>query len=310
MARFLGISYYNGRVKNIIKNYGKEHGYNIEDILKKNNKIKQNYCLNCGKPLGKGIKKKFCNNKCSAHYNNLLRGPKTYEQKQNISKGIRKSLQSQNFKPHNRYTKDRPNDSEIKLISEWINEGIIINENNNIIRDKFISLNKIQPRICKVCGRKFKVFINDNGNISKSQTCSLNCRKELQSSNSKKIAAKLISEGKHQGWKSRNIKSYPEKFFEQVLNNNNIKYERENRKNGKYFLDFYITKNGKEIDLEIDGKQHTYSDRVISDIKRDCFLTNKGYIVYRIPWNSINTTANKQLMERKIKDFLEFYNNL
>lgn len=40
-------------------------------------------------------------------------------------------------------------------------------------------------------------------------------------------------------------------FFETVLNNNHIHYEREKHV-GKYFLDFVIG----TIDLEIDGKQH------------------------------------------------------
>lgn len=60
----------------------------------------------------------------------------------------------------------------------------------------------------------------------------------------------------------------------------NITYVREDFSTKKYFLDFLIEKNGKKIDLEIDGKQH--KDRKDHDKERDEYLTNLGYIIYRI----------------------------
>lgn len=45
-------------------------------------------------------------------------------------------------------------------------------------------------------------------------------------------------------------------------------------------------------------------------MKRDSFLREKGYIIYRIPWNSINKEKGKILMKEKINKFLEFYNSL
>ena len=41
-----------------------------------------------------------------------------------------------------------------------------------------------------------------------------------------------------------------------------------------WFLDFYIELNNKKIDLEIDGKQHKYKDRIESDTKRDIYILN------------------------------------
>lgn len=67
-----------------------------------------------------------------------------------------------------------------------------------------------------------------------------------------------------------------------VLDNNNISYTREDFSTKKYFLDFLIEKNGKKIDLEIDGKQHKYEDRKDHDKERDEYLTGLGYIVYRV----------------------------
>lgn len=72
-------------------------------------------------------------------------------------------------------------------------------------------------------------------------------------------------------------------------------------------MDFFIEKNGVKIDLEIDGKQHLYEDRKIHDKERDEFLTEKGYIIYRVPWNEINSEEGKLLMKNKINDFLTFF---
>ena len=73
---------------------------------------------------------------------------------------------------------------------------------------------------------------------------------------------------------------------------------------------FLYRKNGKFIDLEIDGKQHEYEDRKKHDIERDRYLRSKGYLVYRIKWNEINSENGKQLMKSKIDDFLLFYNSI
>lgn len=68
--------------------------------------------------------------------------------------------------------------------------------------------------------------------------------------------------------------------------------------------------NGKFIDLEIDGKQHKYPDRLESDKIRDNFITKNNIIVYRIEWNEINSEKGKLLMEEKINKFLDFYKNI
>jgi very-short-patch-repair endonuclease len=131
---------------------------------------------------------------------------------------------------------------------------------------------------------------------------------------SRKVQQKLLAEGRHKGWQARNIISYPEKFWMEVLRNNNIEYSFNhvvNKKthlglddNSNYFLDFLINGN---IDLEIDGKQHKYEDRAESDRIRDEILTQNNFIVYRVEWNEINSETGKQLMKEKIDNFLEFY---
>ena len=117
----------------------------------------------------------------------------------------------------------------------------------------------------------------------------------------RRIQLELVANGTHKGWRSRNITSYAERFFKSVLDNNKIKYKRELHV-GKYFLDFVVD----DIDIEIDGKQHQYVERKISDIERDDYLRKQGYFVYRIRWNEINTISGKQMMKDKIDCLLDF----
>lgn len=123
---------------------------------------------------------------------------------------------------------------------------------------------------------------------------------------------RLRAEGKQFGFPTRNIISYPEKFWAKVLKNNNINYQKEvkvsNDHNSCYFLDFLIKINNIKIDLEIDGQQHLKPERIESDKIRDAFLS-KEYIIYRVPWNEINSEQGKILMQDKINKFLQFYQN-
>lgn len=115
-------------------------------------------------------------------------------------------------------------------------------------------------------------------------------------------------------WMPRNQISYAEKFWIQVLNNNKISFDHDHtvKVDNKhwYFLDFYIEKNGKKIDLEIDGKQHTYPDRLASDEVRDKFLVSNEYLVYRVAWNEINSEEGKNMMKTNIDNFLAWYNKI
>lgn len=133
---------------------------------------------------------------------------------------------------------------------------------------------------------------------------------------SKATQERLIAEGKHQGWKSRNKKSYAEKFWTEVLDNNNIPYQAEYvlKKSdlgidslNNFFLDFLLPGN---IDLEIDGKQHSYKDRKEHDKERDAILTAHGYTIYRIQWINPNTLQNKLKVQNQIKEFLDWYQEL
>lgn len=169
---------------------------------------------------------------------------------------------------------------------------------------------KSNKSICAGCGKLFYPEIKQNGKISKTKFCSQECKKNYLVEKGKNNYKIMKANGTHKPWQSRNITSYPERFWIEVLNNNDIGFKREYFFDKKYFLDFYIVVNGKKIDLEIDGKQHLREEHIGHDEIRDEYIKSKGLHVYRIPWNEINSDAGKLLMKEKIDNFLIYYNEL
>jgi len=221
--------------------------------------------------------------------------------KRNISNGNKKSLLNRGYVTY----------------KDAIINGLIFNPNNLDVGDHIISLRKIQENTCKcvICSNEIKPIVVKPIRLSRSKTCSFECNKQLKINIGKISSKQIIDEGRHKGWQTRNILSYAEKFWIDVLINNDIKFIHNKpikQENGisNYFLDFYIENNGKQIDLEIDGKQHNYDERKISDEKRDKFVTSQNIIVYRIKWNSINTNKGKLEMKNKIDNFLKFYKDV
>lgn len=249
---------------------------------KKNERIKKYYqnpskCRECNVVLKYSKKRnKFCSSSCSASYNNKNRIV-TDEHKRKTSltlKGIKSPL-----------------------------KGRVMN------KEKL-------DKNCIICDKLFIPKRTKSGLLSKSKCCSKECRTKLKSENGTKIMKKRIKNGTHKGWQSRNIISYPEKFFIEVLKNNNlfkkcsVNYVISKRDLGlenhsNYFLDFFF--EDKNIDLEIDGKQHEF--RKEHDNKRDALLVKNGIKVYRIKWKSINTKKGKEYINKEIEKFLDFYNN-
>lgn len=230
-----------------------------------------NICLQCGKEIPKN--RKFCSSSCSASYNNRKREKRTEESKKKASQSL-----------HKLYLERRGDDYV------WDEKA-----------KRFL-----KKHICENCQNVFYTKHND------ARFCSTYCAKNSEETK-QKIREKVkerIDNGTFSGWKERNISSYPEIFWERVLTENGIPYIREDFSTKKYFLDFLIEKNNKKIDLEIDGKQHKYEDRHSHDIERDLFLKERGYDIYRVPWNEINSEDGKFKMKEKINKFLEYYRNI
>ena len=167
-------------------------------------------------------------------------------------------------------------------------------------------INKKKEKECIICN---SIFLG----TKKARTCSKECSNQLQ----RNIMNEKVLNGEHKGWATRNISSYPEEFFKVVLNNLNLPYEFNFpvskpslgvKSSSSYFLDFYIQIEQRKIDLEIDGKQHEYTDRKESDQERDSLLIQNGYEVYRIKWKNPVTEENKIYIKseiEKMKTFLD-----
>jgi len=256
------------------------------------------YFLHCGKvvPYYKRNTNCCCTS-CSRSIANKNRGRLSEETKTKISEKLKTNVVQQHS----------INDNNYKLISECIDLGLIENYKNVEYVDKYIKISNCKTHICPICGKVYKTYLKKDGRLTNYSACSDECLK-IKSGNiiSQKVKTR-IENGTFSGWKSRNILSYPEKFWIEVLDNNNITYKT-NYPFDKYFLDFYIEHNNRKIDLEIDGKQHKYKDRRLSDIKRDEFIKSNQIEVYRIDWNEINSDIGKAKMKQKIDNFLEFYN--
>lgn len=266
-----GKNYTNGRLQDKVNTDCLDEGIDFVEVLTKNN---TRYCLNCGKILDSKSKQKFCSSSCSATYNNKMRGGQSEETKKRISSSLKIR--------HENERKDKDCLYKPKLKR---------------------SLHKC---VCIICGKE---FYSRHKNVTH---CSKKCvsRDERINEVLRQAQYKALENGTHVMFSDKPRISFPEQYWMRVLDDANIKYEYNVYTLKRYFLDFYIEKNGLKIDLEIDGRQHLRDEWVKHDNERNMLLQKAGYIVYRVPWNVINTHIGKERMENKVKDFLSFYENL
>jgi len=114
-----------------------------------------------------------------------------------------------------------------------------------------------------------------------------------------KIAAQR---GTHAGWHYRKGEtSYPERYFEDVLQHEKIDgWERE-KKVGRWFIDFAFA--DKKIAVEIDGRQH--DERQEQDKIKDDYLREHGWTVYRIKWFNPKNEVGKSKLHPQVKAVLD-----
>lgn len=166
-----------------------------------------------------------------------------------------------------------------------------------------IKIRTTAPRVCKICNSEYY-----NATL---RYCSPACSKQAVSMfrsdpEYRKAVSdrqkKLYAEGKIKGWSTRSkLKpSYPEQYFINLFNNENIEYEREVKK-GRFFCDFVW--EDKKLILEVDGKQHTYPDHIERDKRKDTYLQSIGYTVVRIQWVNPTTDVNKEKLYEQINNF-------
>lgn len=287
MNKYIGSEHHKNNARNAYEK-GRIKLKELKDLRISEYNINPKYCKFCGKIFTyENRNKKYCNSSCSAKDTNKLK------------KGIKYKLSE------NGYLNIVNANKKIKNVITYL----VIEEN-----DKKIVIKK--TKICPCCSGEFIIKRPEQ------KYCSKKCgaKNRFFSDETKdKLRNKVkerIDNGTFSGWSNRNIISYPEQFFIEVLNNNNITYIHNKpikkkdlgcNENSNYFLDFYF--EDKKIDLEIDGKQHKLKERKESDKKRDELLIKNGIKVYRIEWKSINNENGKIYIEKEIKKFLDYYNS-
>ncbi len=94
-----------------------------------------------------------------------------------------------------------------------------------------------------------------------------------------------------------NKKSYPEKFFIKVIENEFIDKNYKNEYSiGIYSLDFAWIHKKKCI--EIDGKQHErFEEYKVRDRKKDIFLKENGWSILRISWKEMYDNPKQKIKE-------------
>lgn len=85
--------------------------------------------------------------------------------------------------------------------------------------------------------------------------------------------------------------SYPEKYFREWLEKENIFFEKEYQFK-LYSFDFLVN---NKIDLEIDGEQH-HNDKKMKehDRRRDEASSKAGFIVYRVDWRYYQRLSHEE----------------
>lgn len=181
-------------------------------------------------------------------------------------------------------------------------------ESNKKISDKLT--NPLIEKKCCYCGNAFKVRSYENNFKYCSRKCVSNgiWQSESYRENHSRKTSERIKSGNF-GWWARQKLSFPEQVYKRFLEENGFKDKFINnyavKGDGRYYyLDFYFSEFN--LDLEIDGQQHKRSERKEHDIKRDSFLVDKNYKVFRLEWREITTKSGKQFLKEQQNKLLEF----
>ena len=158
-----------------------------------------------------------------------------------------------------------------------------------------------QPKYCKHCSflllEKQREFCS-NSCASKFRSQNPEYRKKLSD-----LAKQRVANGTHKGWTTRSkIKpSYAELYIAKLLNELEIKFKPEHPA-GRWFIDFADI--DRKLALEVDGKQHNLPERKLSDLRKDQYLIDDGWIVKRIKWKKI-TKEFRDFLISELKDFFK-----
>lgn len=156
-------------------------------------------------------------------------------------------------------------------------------------------------------------FLKERKDNSKGRKIKPKLSKEEKSLIYSNVMKKRYQEGKCEGWNhinsNKNRRSYPERFFLRVFDNNDIfrKYRIEEKfPYGKYVIDFLIVE--LKLIIEIDGQQHFRTEDAIEHDKiRDQYFLNEGFKIYRVKW--IDVCKDTKYEIEQLINFIENIDN-
>lgn len=271
-AKTLGFTYYNGKLSKKITEIVERLGISIAhfDAAKKNKERRHYPIINKICPI------------CAIQFETLTGHPK--------EKVTCSSACSNTYFADSKHTEESNKKRSVAMIEHHIAAG------NNIRipgvpRPRLPKNSKaIFIKTCSICSKEFR-------SLNKRQVC---CSRECANKLSSITAKQRVANGTHQGWASRDkLKpSFPEKVTMEILLELNCQSYMREMKIGKWFIDFAFT--DKMIALEIDGKQHTYSDRIVKDAEKDTFLQSQGWQVHRVQWKKLTSQSRIELKNKLI----------
>lgn len=227
-------------------------------------------CENCSRPVEYDKRaNRFCTRSCAGFFNGKSRKPHTAETRKKIADGNKRFRR--------------------RCIEEGVN---------------------VAPTVQKSCLRCSKVFVVKVSRIKK--FCSKECQIKFQttdpeflrraSERGQKNIVKQMRAGKWKGWSGvgEGKRSYPESYIERKLKQDGFSYEFQYQV-GRYKVDFAFL--DKKLALEVDGKQHLREKQLQSDRRKDAFLEENGWTVFRLPWTSIKKESGRAQVEQRYQEF-------
>ncbi|MCZ2224794.1 MAG: DUF559 domain-containing protein [Chitinophagales bacterium] len=177
-----------------------------------------------------------------------------------------------------------------------------VQNNKNFDKEKIIKLKvkKLFLRKCKKCNNEFETTTWHRKFCSHECKISIYRTNEYRKKTSELHLKRIKETGKVPSWMSRDkmARSYPEKYIESLLNENNLFRDKDFKielKCGRWFIDFAFEQ--EKIALEVDGKQHNFPDRKASDERKDSHLRSEGWRIIRIKWKKVDLNYRNELID-------------
>lgn len=202
----------------------------------------------------------------------------------------------------NQYTYETLDAKLLEKMQNDYNNGATIRKLNEKYKLSFSRIYKLKEKGYINLDRTRKDSMKSSAKKRKGKPLSEETKRKISESRKRWIAENPDKSPYIVSHKSRG-ETYPEKYFREWLEKENIPFQQEYRFK-LYAFDFLVN---ERVDLEIDGDQHKNDKRIIEhDIKRDAKSKDAGFIVYRIMWSNYQklSQCEREIFLCELKSFL------